>query len=155
MDVHDQETRSKNMRAIKNRDTKPEHHVRKLLHNNGFRFRLCSANLPGKPDIRMAKYRTAIFIHGCFWHMHDCDKFRLPATRTEFWQKKLSENKARDEKNIRELHKIGIRTLIIRECALTGKTRLSDQILLTLIKTWLISGVLYGEITDEGMVINP
>ncbi|WP_413483004.1 very short patch repair endonuclease [Morganella psychrotolerans] len=155
MDVHNKETRSRNMQAIKNRDTGPELYIRKLLHNNGFRFRLCPANLPGKPDIWMAKYRTAIFIHGCFWHMHDCDKFRLPTTRTEFWQKKLSENKVRDEKNIRELHQTGIRTLIIHECALTGKIRLSDQILLTLIKTWLLSGVMCGEITDEGLVINP
>nr|WP_247709785.1 hypothetical protein [Morganella morganii] len=72
---------------MRNRDTRPEHHVRKLLHHNGFRFRLYPADLPGKPDIWMAKWRTAIFIHGCFWHMHDCDKFRLPATRTAFWQK--------------------------------------------------------------------
>lgn len=78
MDVHDKKTRTKNMRAIKSRGTKPELIVRRLLHANGYRFRICPKTIPGKPDIWMAKWNTAIFVNGCFWHKHDCEMFKLP-----------------------------------------------------------------------------
>ncbi|MCG3471819.1 DNA mismatch endonuclease Vsr [Xenorhabdus bovienii] len=153
MDVHDKETRSRNMKAIRNRDTKPELIVRKLLHRNGFRFRVSSGKLPGKPDIWMAKWNAVIFINGCFWHMHKCEKFRLPDSRQEFWQKKLNSNRVRDRIKIEELKTSGIRVLTIWECALTGKGKLNDTILLTLFKTWLLSGEAESEIDSGGLTI--
>ncbi|CCW32959.1 Very short patch repair protein [Xenorhabdus nematophila F1] len=153
MDVHDKETRSRNMKAIRNRDTKPELAVRKLLHRNGFRFRISPGKLPGKPDIWMAKWNVAIFINGCFWHMHECEKFRLPNSRQEFWQKKLNSNKIRDRIKIEELKSKGIRILTIWECALTGKGKLSDTILLILFKTWLLSGKTESEIDSGGLTV--
>lgn len=121
LDVHDKETRSRNMRAIKSRDTKPELMVRRLLHQNGYRFRVSPAYLPGKPDIWMAKWNTAIFINGCFWHKHTCEMFKLPSTRTGFWLEKLEGNCKRDREKMQELTSLDIRVLVIWECALIGK----------------------------------
>ncbi|SHO55577.1 very short patch repair endonuclease [Vibrio quintilis] len=154
VDVHDKATRSKNMKAIKNRDTKPEVKIRSLLHRNGFRFRIAPKTLPGKPDIWMKKWNTAIFIHGCFWHMHDCDFFHLPATRTEFWREKLGGNKLRDQKHVEALKAQGIRVLVIWECALRGKGKLSEAMLLILIKTWLLSGQKSGVIGSDGLRVD-
>ncbi|PHM28317.1 very short patch repair endonuclease [Xenorhabdus innexi] len=153
MDVHDKETRSRNMKAIRSRDTRPELIVRKLLHRNGFRFRVSCGKLPGKPDIWMAKWNTVIFINGCFWHMHECEKFRLPDSRQDFWQKKLNSNRIRDRIKIEELRTLGIRVLTIWECALTGKGKLNDTILLTLFKTWLFSGQSESDIDSGGLTI--
>ncbi len=92
-DVHDKETRSYNMSRIKGKDTKPEMLVRKFLHANGFRYRLHVKNLPGKPDIVLPKYKTVIFVHGCFWHGHEgCRYFVVPKTRTEWWLNKINGN---------------------------------------------------------------
>ena len=91
-DVHDIATRSYNMSRIKGKDTKPEMHVRKYLHASGLRYRLHNKNLPGKPDLTLTKYRTVIFVNGCFWHGHiGCRYFVLPKTRTEWWQDKIEE----------------------------------------------------------------
>lgn len=141
------------MKAIKSRDTKPEMIVRKLLHRNGYRFRLSPVNLPGKPDIWMTKWNTAIFINGCFWHMHDCDMFRLPGTRTDFWRKKLDENRERDQNVIRELTSSGIRVLVIWECSLRGKKKLTPDLLLLLIKTFLRTDFKISEITSSGIMV--
>ncbi len=98
-DVHSKETRSYNMSRIRSKDTKPEMLVRKFLHKNGFRYRLHVKDLPGKPDIVLPKYKTVIFIHGCFWHGHDgCVKATLPTTRTEWWQEKIGRNIQNDLK---------------------------------------------------------
>ena len=124
-DIVDKETRSRMMSGIRGKDTKPEIVVRKLLHSEGFRFRLHRKDLPGRPDIVLPKYRTAILVHGCFWHGHDdCHLFRLPRSRTDFWQEKIAGNQARDRKNILLLHDLGWRTLEIWECALKGKLKL-------------------------------
>lgn len=98
-DVHSKETRSYNMSRIKSKDTKPELLVRKFLHKNGFRYRLHVKDMPGKPDIVLPKYKTVIFIHGCFWHGHEgCRYFVVPKTRTEWWVNKINGNTSNDIK---------------------------------------------------------
>lgn len=118
-DVHTPEQRHKNMVAIRSKDTKPEMAVRKFLFAKGLRYRLHDPKLPGKPDIIFPKYRTVVFIHGCFWHGHEeCRYFKLPKTRTDFWKNKIEINKARDEKNTKMLEKLGWRILCVWECQL-------------------------------------
>ncbi|RYU89513.1 DNA mismatch endonuclease Vsr [Mucilaginibacter terrigena] len=96
-DVHSKETRSYNMSRIRSKDTKPELLVRKFLHKNGFRYRLHVKDMPGKPDIVLPKYKTVIFIHGCFWHGHEgCKKAALPETRREWWETKINYNNKND-----------------------------------------------------------
>jgi DNA mismatch endonuclease (patch repair protein) len=104
------------MRAIRSRDTKPEKRVRSLLHAAGYRYRLHSADLPGKPDIVFRSRKAAIFIHGCFWHGHACQKGRTPRANNEYWRVKLTRNAERDSINIAALHSQGWHTLIIWEC---------------------------------------
>ncbi|MBP7306995.1 MAG: DNA mismatch endonuclease Vsr [Saprospiraceae bacterium] len=107
------------MSRIKGKNTGPEIIVRKFLFSSGFRFRLYDAKLPGKPDIVLAKYKTVIFVHGCFWHGHSgCKYFVMPKTRTAFWSEKFLANKNRDKANVRALKKIGWRVIIIWECQL-------------------------------------
>lgn len=118
-DVHDKETRSYNMSQIKGRDTKPEMLVRKFLHANGFRYRLHVKNLPGKPDIVLRKYKTVIFVHGCFWHGHEgCKYFVVPQTRTDWWVNKINGNIANDKKAITALKKEGWKIITLWECNL-------------------------------------
>jgi len=100
-DVHDKQTRSFNMSRIKGKDTKPEMLVRKFLFSKGFRYRLYDKKLPGKPDIVLPKYKTVIFIHGCFWHGHEgCKYFVVPKTRTEWWKAKIDGIKHKDAYNL-------------------------------------------------------
>lgn len=107
-DVHDKQTRSYNMGRIKGKDTKPELLVRKFLHAQGFRYKLHDKTLPGKPDIVLPKYRTVIFIHGCFWHGHaNCKYFTIPKTRTQWWTNKINTNKTNDAKAVKALKKEG------------------------------------------------
>lgn len=116
-DVLTNEQRSRNMAAIRGKNTKPEMRVRSLLHSLGYRFRLHRKGLPGKPDIVLTKYRTAVFVHGCFWHCHHCRYGRVvPATRAEFWAQKRRSNVERDERMQRELEALGWRVLTIWEC---------------------------------------
>lgn len=110
------EIRSRNMAAIRARDTGPEITVRRYLHAHGFRFRLCRKDLPGKPDIILPKYRTAIFVHGCFWHLHGCRNTVIPKTRTEWWLDKLEGNRARDQKNRQRLEQLDWHVITIWEC---------------------------------------
>lgn len=120
-DVHDKETRSYNMSRIKGKDTKPEIQVRKFLFANGFRYKLHDKKLSGKPDIVLPKLRTAIFIHGCFWHGHDnCRYFVVPKTRTKFWLDKIEGNKQRDLENFSQLRNEGWKVFTIFECELKG-----------------------------------
>ncbi len=122
-DVHDKATRSYNMGRIKNKDTKPEMLVRKFLHAQGFRFRLHVKNLPGKPDIVLPKYKTVIFIHGCFWHGHKhCKYYVIPKTRTEWWLNKITSNVINDNNAISQLEKNGWKVLVIWACKLKPAT---------------------------------
>lgn len=121
-DVHDKKTRSFNMSQIKGKDTKPEMLVRRFLFSKGFRYVLHDNRLPGKPDIVLPKYRTVIFVHGCFWHGHaGCKYFVVPKTRTSWWLKKINSNKELDKKNIRILHLDSWKVLTIFECQLKPK----------------------------------
>lgn len=132
-DVHDEKTRSFNMSRIKAKDTKPEMLVRKFLHANGFRYSLHNKKLPGKPDIVLPKYKTVIFIHGCFWHGHkDCKYFKIPRTSTKWWTYKINRNKANDEKVIKALKKDGWKVITIWECRL--KPTKSERTLAGLLK---------------------
>jgi DNA mismatch endonuclease, patch repair protein len=118
-DVHDKKTRSYNMSQIKGKNTKPELLVRRFLHANGFRYRLHVRNLPGKPDIVLPKYKTVIFVHGCFWHGHDhCKYYIIPKTRTDWWLNKINGNVANDKKSIKALKNAGWRIIKIWECEL-------------------------------------
>jgi len=127
------------MSGIRSTNTKPEHQIRKLLHRNGFRFRLHVKNLPGKPDIVLPRYHTVIFIHGCFWHGHDCHLFKLPSTRTDFWQTKINRNRYNDQIAIDMLKESGWRVATVWECALRGKFRLNDTILIESLSEWIRS----------------
>lgn len=113
------ENRSRNMAAIRGKNTKPETEVRRFLHAQGFRFRLHRKDLPGKPDIVLPKYRAAIFVHGCFWHLHGCKHTVIPKTRTEWWTAKLEGNRARDETNSRRLQQLGWLVITVWECEIT------------------------------------
>ncbi|HRI21306.1 MAG TPA: DNA mismatch endonuclease Vsr [Panacibacter sp.] len=118
-DVHTKEQRSYNMSCIKSRNTKPEIMVRSFLHRNGFRYKLHDKNLPGKPDIVLPKYKTIIFIHGCFWHGHtNCKYYVVPKTRTEWWLDKINGNIAKDVLAVKALKKEGWKIIIVWECQL-------------------------------------
>jgi len=110
------------MSHIHSKDTKPEIKVRKWLWSRGYRYRLNVKGVPGKPDIVMRRYRTAIFVNGCFWHGHEgCDKFRIPKTNVEFWEAKIRRNRERDSQNYRILEENGWQVLVLWECQLTKK----------------------------------
>ena len=127
-DIVSPEKRSDMMSGIRGKDTKPEIVVRQLLHRLGYRFRLHRKNLAGKPDIVLPKWRTVIFVNGCYWHGHeDCHLFRLPKTRTEFWTNKIEGNSARDERNHTALEDAGWKVLVIWECAVSKKLSLTAE----------------------------
>ncbi len=120
-DVHAPATRSYNMSRIKGKDTKPELLVRRFLHSHGFRYKLHDKTLPGSPDMVLLKYKTVIFVHGCFWHGHEgCKYFVVPKTRTEWWLEKIGSNKKRDLDNYFKLDELGWKVLAIFECELKG-----------------------------------
>lgn len=120
-DVHSEKIRSYNMSCIRSTDTKPERVVRKFLFLHGFRFRLHVRQLPGKPDIVLKKYNTAIFVNGCFWHMHNnCKFFQMPATNHHYWYPKLQRNREKDKQAIMLLRKKKIKVVVIWECQLRG-----------------------------------
>lgn len=134
-DVHNKLTRSYNMRQIKSKDTRPEILVRKFLFSNGYRYKLHDKQLPGRPDIVMPKYKSVIFVHGCFWHGHTGCKYNVvPKTNTQFWLDKINSNRERDDKNKLILKKEGWNVFSIFECELKGPTqkRTYKRILTTL-----------------------
>ena len=132
-DVHNKATRSYNMSRIKGKNTKPEMLVRKFLHANGYRYKLHDKKLPGKPDIVLPKYRTVVFVHGCFWHGHNnCKYFVVPKTNTQWWIDKINGNKANDEKAIKVLKKDGWKIITVWECEL--KPAKVEKTLATLLK---------------------
>ena len=123
------EQRSWNMAQIKDKDTKPEVLVRSMLHRDGYRFRKNVKELPGKPDIVLPKYKTVIFVHGCFWHRHKgCKYATTPGTNVEFWQQKFERNVSNDRKHARELRKLGWHVITVWECALRNKDAVLDRL---------------------------
>lgn len=115
------------MSRIRGSDTRIELLVRRALHARGFRFRLGGGGLPGRPDLVLPRYRTVVFVHGCFWHAHDCPLFRLPKTRIEFWRIKMESNRSRDTRALRDLEKLGWHPLVVWECSLRGVDEVTRQ----------------------------
>ena len=120
-DIISPERRSALMSRIRGKDSRIELEVRHGLHALGFRYRLGGAGLPGRPDIVMSKYQTVVFIHGCFWHQHDCHLFRLPKTRTGFWKAKVDANRSRDQQAEARLVELGWHVETVWECWLRGQ----------------------------------
>lgn len=119
MDVHSKETRSYNMSRIKGKETKPEVIVRKFLFSEGFRFRKNDKRYPGTPDIVLPKYRTVIFVNGCFWHKHEgCKYFKWPENNADFWKNKIEKNVQRDERDYEKLRSLGWKVFVVWECEL-------------------------------------
>ncbi|HHG8772355.1 TPA: very short patch repair endonuclease [Raoultella planticola] len=151
VDVHDKATRSKNMRAIGKRDTAIEKRLAALLTQAGFAFTAQDAALPGRPDFVVEQYRCVIFTHGCFWHHHHCYLFKVPATRTDFWLDKIGGNVARDRRDMALLQERGWRVLIVWECALRGRLKLSDEALIERLEEWICGGGPHAQIDTQGI----
>ena len=120
-DNHSKEVRSLNMSHIRSKNSKPEELVRKYLFSKGFRYRKNVKMLPGCPDIVLPKYKTVIFVNGCFWHKHDCPRFVWPSTNEEYWRPKIMGNVERDKRNLAELQQLGWTVLTVWECELKKK----------------------------------
>ncbi|WP_312242591.1 DNA mismatch endonuclease Vsr [Pantoea sp.] len=150
-DVHSSEIRSKNMRAIRTQDTAIEQRIALQLRELGFDFRVQDKTLPGRPDFVLSEQQAIIFVHGCFWHRHHCYLFKLPATRTEFWSGKINSNVERDRRYVAQLRQAGWKVLIVWECALRGKLRLSDAALTERLEEWLLGTEKSAEIDHLGI----
>lgn len=122
-DNHSKEVRSRNMSRIRSTDNKPEEIVRKFLFSQGFRYRKNDKKLPGKPDIVLPKYRTVIFVNGCFWHKHDCPRFVWPSSNQDYWRPKILGNVERDKKNTGQLRSQGWNVIVVWECELKKAVR--------------------------------
>lgn len=123
------EQRSWNMSRIRSKNTKPEIMVRSILHRMGYRFRLHRKDLPGKPDIVLPKYKTVIFVHGCFWHHHKgCRRGNIPKSNTDYWIPKIEKNKKRDRKHRAALRKLGWNVLTVWECEVNSIEKLSKKL---------------------------
>lgn len=120
--------RSRIMRAVKSRDTRPELLVRRLVRELGYRYRVCDRALPGVPDIVLSRLKTLIFVSGCFWHMHDCGRCRIPKSRAEYWTRKLARNRSRDLAVRRRLRRLGWSVLTVWECQLGDPGRLRGRL---------------------------
>lgn len=129
-DVHSPEQRRFNMSRVRGSDTKPELTIRRGLHARGVRFRLHRRDLPGRPDIVLPRKKVALFVHGCFWHGHDCALFKAPATRRDFWREKIASTRLRDMAAVEALGGLGWRVGIVWECSLRNAGRLSLENLL-------------------------
>ena len=122
-DNHSEEVRSKNMSHIRSTNSKPEEVVRKYLFSQGFRYRKNVRTLPGCPDIVLPKYKTVVFVNGCFWHKHDCPRFVWPSSNEEYWRPKILKNVERDQANIILLRNTGWNVVVVWECELKKKVR--------------------------------
>jgi DNA mismatch endonuclease, patch repair protein len=149
VDVLTQEQRRLNMSRIRARNTKPELLLRSGLHGRGLRFRLHRRDLPGCPDLVFPRFRTVIFVHGCFWHRHQCHLFKMPQTRPDFWRKKIEANVARDKLVIARLHHQKWRVLVIWECAIRGKRRLEIERVLDVTEAFLLGAKGLASVTGR------
>jgi DNA mismatch endonuclease (patch repair protein) len=122
------EERSERMSRVRSVDTKPEMVVRRLVRGMGYPYRLHTKALPGNPDLSFISRRKIIFVHGCFWHQHGCRQYRMPKTRKDFWEPKLSRNKARDLEVRRELRALGWRVMVIWECQTKNLEKLRSRL---------------------------
>jgi DNA mismatch endonuclease, patch repair protein len=129
MDNLSPDRRSENMRRIRSKGMKPEMIVRRLVHAMGYRYRLHSPSLPGRPDLVFSRLKKIIEVRGCFWHQHDgCIDSHIPKSRTDYWLPKLAGNRERDRKNLSELRRLGWRVLILWECEIGSSTRLATRL---------------------------
>lgn len=140
-DIVNPQKRSLMMAGIKSKNTKPEKLIRTGLFGLGYRYRIHVKDLPAKPDLVLRKYSAVILVNGCFWHGHDCSLFRLPKSNIEFWESKISKNKENDNLNLLSLRKAGWRVAVVWECALKGKSKLNYREVISLLDTWLKSGI--------------
>jgi DNA mismatch endonuclease, patch repair protein len=136
--------RSANMARVKNKNTKPEIEVRKILHRLGYRFRLHGQNLPGNPDIVLPRHRKVIFVHGCFWHSHNCPRGRRPLTSVDFWNDKLDRNLTRDAARQQDLRASGWAVLVVWECMLKDLD-VVEKMLVAFMQEVSISGAISDE----------
>lgn len=134
-DIFAPEKRHEIMQNVKAKNTAPEIKLRSLLHKNGFRFRVNRKDLPGKPDVVLPKYRAVIFVHGCFWHGHDCPRGQRPQTNADFWKQKIDRNVIRDKSDVSLLESLGWRVLIVWECEIKKK---NEAVLLSRVKEFLL-----------------
>lgn len=134
------------MSGIRGKNTKPELVIRRGLFAQGFRYRLHERSLPGRPDLVLQRYRAAIFVHGCFWHGHGCPLSKMPSSNAEFWRAKIAANRERDSLALTALRRSRIRTLVVWECALRGRTRIDPERIIARISSWLRSTRNTGEI---------
>jgi DNA mismatch endonuclease, patch repair protein len=139
-DIVSKEVRSRMMSGIRGKDTRPELLIRQALHSRGFRFRLHTRSLPGVPDLVLPKYQVVLFIHGCFWHRHECRLFRWPGTRKRFWNQKIGANAERDHRNIDLLRKEGWRVAIVWECSLRGCSAADTKSVIERLAIWIRKG---------------
>ena len=142
-------TRSQMMAAVKGKNTKPELAIRSALHRRGFRFRLHRKDLPGKPDLVFTGRNAVIFVHGCFWHGHDCHLFRWPKSRKDFWRAKIGANIERDRNQREALADTGWRICTVWECALKGKTRIPFDSVVDQCAMWLKSDIKTREVSGD------
>lgn len=149
-DIVDRETRSRMMSGIRSKNTRIEISLRKALFAQGFRYRINDARLPGKPDIVFPRHRAVVFVHGCFWHGHDCALFRLPASNTEFWQSKIEANRVRDKRVCHELAVLGWRVAIVWECALRGRSALAERDAVCMLSGWLLDPFRMSSLVLQG-----
>ena len=149
VDIVPAAVRSRIMSGIRGKNTKPELAIRSALHRRGFRFRLHRRDLPGKPDLVFTRLNAVLFVHGCFWHGHDCHLFRWPKSREEFWREKIGKNIERDRPQREALAEAGWRIGTIWECALKGKTRLPFESVVDQCATWLKSDIKTLEVSGD------
>lgn len=145
-DILDRASRSRLMSGIRSKDTRIEIRLRQALHARGFRYRLHVREIPGSPDLVLPKYAATVFVNGCFWHGHNCELFRLPATRTDFWRRKIEANVARDRVVKTNLAKLGWRQFVIWECSIRGTGRKDFETVVELVVSWLCSNRRFGQV---------
>lgn len=145
-DVVPSDVRSRMMSGIRGTNTRPEVVVRHGLHRFGFRYRLHSSGLPGKPDIVLKRHHAVVLVNGCFWHGHECHLFRWPSSRKDFWKTKITRNRCRDDEVRQQLTAAGWRVLVIWECALKGKERRPLDEVLKEAAWWVRKGGQWHEI---------
>lgn len=147
-DTVDQETRSRIMASVGQRNTGPEVRLRRVLHRLGMRYRLHDKRLPGSPDLVFPKFRAVVFVHGCFWHSHGCKYSTVPLTRRDFWSEKFHANRERDARKIKQLHETGWRVLVVWECSLRGKqSSFPERRVAELVVIWINGDQSFDEIT--------
>jgi len=150
MDKVSPQTRSRMMAGIHGRETKPERMVRAALFTRGFRYRKNCPDLPGKPDIKLTKYHVVILVHGCFWHGHDCRYYRVPASNSEFWSRKVDANRMRDARDIIALRATGWRVCVVWECVTRSIAfRDSRSNIIDLLSAWIKGNEPFLELFDR------